>query len=92
MSQPDPGGLRADAEPHGKLTAKGFRHRSWIRASVGLSMCCILDLMGSSASGDRLLDDVVRSFAGSPDRRLQEVLEAAVRHLHAFVSENADVQ
>lgn len=50
-------------------------------------MCRILDLMGSSASGDRLLHDVVRSFAGSPDHRLQEVMEAAVRHLHAFVSE-----
>jgi len=43
--------------------------------------------MGSSASRDQLLDNVVRSFAGSPDRRLQEVMEAAVRHLHAFISE-----
>ncbi len=43
--------------------------------------------MGSTASRDRLLDDVLRSFAGSPDGRLQEVMEVAVRHLHAFVAE-----
>src|SRR5215813_8542361 len=43
--------------------------------------------MASSARDDRLLDDVVRSFARSSDHRLQEVMEAAVRHLHAFVSE-----
>jgi len=50
-------------------------------------VCRILNLMASSARDDRLLDDVVRSFAGSSDRRLQEVMEAAVRHVHAFVSE-----
>jgi hydroxyquinol 1,2-dioxygenase len=30
---------------------------------------------------------VARSFAGSPDPRLREVLSALVRHLHAFVKE-----
>jgi len=43
--------------------------------------------MTSTMSGARLLADVERSFAGSPDRRLGEVLGAAVRHLHAFVAE-----
>jgi protocatechuate 3,4-dioxygenase beta subunit len=34
-----------------------------------------------------LLDEVLASFDGSPDPRLREVMQAAVRHLHAFVSE-----
>lgn len=38
-------------------------------------------------SDEKLLADVVRSFDGSPDPRLREIVEAAVRHLHAFVSE-----
>ncbi len=43
--------------------------------------------MTSSVSGDQLVDDVVRSFSGSPDRRLGEIMQAAVRHLHALVAE-----
>jgi protocatechuate 3,4-dioxygenase beta subunit len=43
--------------------------------------------MTSTAAADQLLADVERSFAGSPDRRLGEVMVAAVRHLHAFVAE-----
>lgn len=34
-----------------------------------------------------LLDEVVASFDACPDPRLREVVQAAVRHLHAFVSE-----
>jgi protocatechuate 3,4-dioxygenase beta subunit len=36
---------------------------------------------------ERLLSDVVTSFTASPDPRLREIAQAAVRHLHAFVSE-----
>lgn len=43
--------------------------------------------MTSIVSDARLLAQVERSFADSPDRRLGEVLGAAVRHLHAFVAE-----
>ncbi len=43
--------------------------------------------MTGLASAEQLLADVERSFSGSRDARLREVMEAAVRHLHAFVSE-----
>jgi catechol 1,2-dioxygenase len=43
--------------------------------------------MTRTAAADHLVSDVERSFAGSPDRRLGEVMAAAVRHLHAFVAE-----
>ena len=43
--------------------------------------------MTRSSSTEQLLADVVRSLEGSPDPRLREVVEAAVRHLHAFVAE-----
>jgi protocatechuate 3,4-dioxygenase beta subunit len=36
---------------------------------------------------ERLVVDVVRSVSGAPDPRLREITEAAVRHLHAFVTE-----
>lgn len=36
---------------------------------------------------DELLDEVLARYAGSPNPRLKEVMEAAVRHLHAFVRE-----
>ena len=34
-----------------------------------------------------LTDDVVRSWSGTPDPRLREVLTSLTRHLHAFVEE-----
>src|SRR5215472_5425870 len=43
--------------------------------------------MTSATSAGQLLADVERSFSASPDRRLQEVMTAAVRHLHAFIEE-----
>jgi len=43
--------------------------------------------MTGLASAEQLLADVERSFSGSRDARLREVMEAAVRHLHGFVSE-----
>lgn len=36
---------------------------------------------------DELLDEVLGRYAGAPNPRLKEVMEAAVRHLHAFVRE-----
>lgn len=41
----------------------------------------------SSSATDQLLASVERSFSESPDSRLQEVLTAALRHLHAFIAE-----
>jgi hydroxyquinol 1,2-dioxygenase len=35
----------------------------------------------------RLVDEVVASFAGTPDPRLQTVMTALVEHLHAFIRE-----
>ena len=35
----------------------------------------------------QLVEEVVGRYAGSPNQRLKEVMEAAVRHLHAFVAE-----
>ena len=43
--------------------------------------------MTRTATADQLQADVERSFSQSPDRRLGEVMTAAVRHLHAFVAE-----
>jgi catechol 1,2-dioxygenase len=40
-----------------------------------------------SASSDQLLEDVVESFSAAPDRRLGEVMQAVVRHLHELVLE-----
>ena len=36
---------------------------------------------------DELVEEVLARYAGAPNPRLKEVMEAAVRHLHAFVSE-----
>jgi protocatechuate 3,4-dioxygenase beta subunit len=46
-----------------------------------------MDHAPRSQGDERLLADVVRSFDGSPDPRLREIVQAAVRHLHEFVSE-----
>ncbi len=35
----------------------------------------------------QLVDEVLASFDGCPDPRLKEIMQAAVRHLHAFVAE-----
>ncbi len=34
-----------------------------------------------------LTDDVVRSWSGTPDPRLRELMTSLTRHLHAFVEE-----
>ena len=36
---------------------------------------------------DELVEEVLGRYAGAPNPRLKEVMEAAVRHLHAFVRE-----
>ncbi len=36
---------------------------------------------------DELVEEVLGRYAGAPNERLKEVMEAAVRHLHAFVRE-----
>src|SRR5687767_10009928 len=36
---------------------------------------------------DELVEEVLGRYAGAPNTRLKEVMEAAVRHLHAFVQE-----
>ena len=36
---------------------------------------------------DELLEEVLGRYAGSPNPRLKEVMESAIRHLHAFVRE-----
>ena len=36
---------------------------------------------------DELLEEVLGRYAGSPDPRLKAIMEAAIRHLHAFVRE-----
>jgi hydroxyquinol 1,2-dioxygenase len=36
---------------------------------------------------DELLDEVVGRYAGAPNPRLKQIMESAVRHLHAFVRE-----
>ncbi len=43
--------------------------------------------MNRSQAEDRLLADAAGSFAAAPDPRLREIVQAAVRHLHEFVSE-----
>lgn len=43
--------------------------------------------MVASASQERLLRDVLATFAGTEDKRLREVMEALIRHLHEFVRE-----
>jgi catechol 1,2-dioxygenase len=44
-------------------------------------------MMATTAAGDRLLSDVLATLAETRDPRLHQVLEALVRHLHAFVDE-----
>lgn len=39
------------------------------------------------AAPDELLEEVLARYEGAPNPRLKEVMEAAVRHLHAFVRE-----
>jgi protocatechuate 3,4-dioxygenase beta subunit len=39
------------------------------------------------ARQDELLNEVLRTFAQAPDPRAREVMESALRHLHAFVAE-----
>lgn len=41
----------------------------------------------ATAGPDRLLSDVLATYENAPDARLREIMEAAVRHLHAFVRE-----
>jgi catechol 1,2-dioxygenase len=36
---------------------------------------------------DELVEEVLARYSGAPNARLKEVMEAAVRHLHAFVQE-----
>lgn len=43
--------------------------------------------MATQSREQELLDDVVASFDHCPDPRVREIAQAAVRHLHAFVSE-----
>ena len=43
--------------------------------------------MATQSREQELLDDVVASFDQCPDPRVREIAQAAVRHLHAFVSE-----
>jgi protocatechuate 3,4-dioxygenase beta subunit len=43
--------------------------------------------MTRPAPQKELLEEVVQSFAKADDPRLREILQAAARHLHAFVSE-----
>jgi protocatechuate 3,4-dioxygenase beta subunit len=38
-------------------------------------------------SADKLTDEVLRAYAGTPDARLRELLAALIRHLHAFAAE-----
>jgi catechol 1,2-dioxygenase len=40
-----------------------------------------------SAGPDELLEEVLARYAGGPNERLKEVMEAAIRHIHAFVRE-----
>src|SRR5580704_29072 len=35
----------------------------------------------------KLTDEVLRAYAGTPDPRLRELLAALIRHLHAFAAE-----
>ena len=43
--------------------------------------------MTAITSQERLLADVLATFADTPDPRLRQIVEALVRHLHAFVDE-----
>ncbi|MDQ1424103.1 MAG: hydroxyquinol 1,2-dioxygenase [Acidimicrobiaceae bacterium] len=40
-----------------------------------------------SDARQQLLDEVIGRYANSPNPRLKEIVEAAIRHLHAFVAE-----
>jgi hypothetical protein len=39
-----------------------------------------------SDARQQLLDEVIGRYANSPNPRLKEIVEAAIRHLHAFVA------
>jgi catechol 1,2-dioxygenase len=43
--------------------------------------------MSATSAPDELLDEVIGRYAVAPNPRLKEIMEAAVRHLHAFVRE-----
>src|SRR2546429_7516398 len=43
--------------------------------------------MARSLGEQELVDQVTGSFGNAGDARLREIMQAAVRHLHAFVSE-----
>lgn len=43
--------------------------------------------MVGSASQERLLSDVLATFANTPDTRLREIINSLLRHVHEFVSE-----
>ena len=42
---------------------------------------------GELFSEERSAEVVAASFAGTPDPRLKEIMQALVKHLHAFVKE-----
>ncbi len=46
-----------------------------------------MDARQKRSVADVLLDQVLASFAGTPDERLSEIMGALVRHLHAFARE-----
>jgi hydroxyquinol 1,2-dioxygenase len=46
-----------------------------------------MDVTGMNVTGRDVTDEVVASFANTPDPRLRELLTALVRHLHAFARE-----
>jgi catechol 1,2-dioxygenase len=46
-----------------------------------------VDARQKRSVADVLLDQVLASFAGTPDERLSEIMGALVRHLHAFARE-----
>src|SRR5688572_30659014 len=39
------------------------------------------------AAQEKLLSDVLATFASTPDTRLREIINALLRHIHEFVSE-----
>ena len=43
--------------------------------------------MVRSAPQEKLLSDVLATFANTPDKRLREIINALLRHMHEFVSE-----
>jgi catechol 1,2-dioxygenase len=43
--------------------------------------------MATTTSEEKLLSDVLGTFADTPDQRLREIITALVRHLHGFANE-----